>query len=548
VIILTDTVRADHLGAHGWPRPTSPVFDELAHRNFLFTATFAPSSWTRPSVASLFTGLYPQRHGVERRQDALPSDLPTLAARLHDAGLTTIAVTTNPHVTPTWGLTRGFDRVVELLPDPNHLKHGNDAAQVAAAINRLLPTLAPPFFLYVHLIDPHAPYAPPVADLLRLGYAADTDDPRAQYDGELAFADRHVGRILAALDEEGLLEASVVVLTADHGEELYDHGALGHGTTLFEEVIHVPLALRVPPALLRRQRQAALPPAGPAPLVTCPVVRLPVSLVDLTPTLLSLLDQAPLEGIDGRDVSATLTCAEVAPRPLFLSVDKEQSSLAAVVWREHELIVERGTGATALYPLGDRPTGGREAVADPALAAELAQLLATFEHGAQPGLHLVLAGSEGDAQRQRVEVQLKTSGRLRFVRPNGLEPGDQFGQSADCKILWFDGTLASVWHSSPKPIWAQDRDALIFEVEPAHATLEVVARLDGRWATTGWAREPTLGGGRWPVRVDREALLRPKETLPDRRAPGLYLYGHHDAVTTISGDLAAALQALGYLP
>ncbi len=544
VIILTDTLRADRAGTEATGPSAMPVFDRVAMRSFTFVNAYSPTSWTRPAVTSLFTGLYPQRHGVQGRQDRLRDGVPTLAEVLAARGFDTVALTTNPHVTPTWGLTRGFARVIELMPNADRLKHGNDAAVVLDAVRRVAPTLRPPFFLYVHLIDPHAPYDPPGEDLAALGHDPKAASTLARYDGEVHFADRHVGRMLAALDDHGLLAASVVVLTADHGEELYDHGALGHGNTLYEEVVRVPLALQVPTTLLPTGEQDGR-------RITCPRLATPVSLVDLMPTSLALLGQPAASALDGRDVSPALVCTAMTPEPLFFSLDKERASLAAVRWGEHKLLVDRATGDRRLFAL---PPEGGELAVDPAEAGavttQLAGLLEAFERSAQPGLHLLLVGREGVEELRRVELLVETEGRFTFARGLGLEPTDRVELAGGGTRLWASVALRSVFHRAPKRIWAQDRDELLFDVEPQGAPLplSLTVKVDGRLG--GISTRNVVHNGVWPVRVNR-ATLAAETALVDRRESGLYLFVREPAAATqvevISAELAAALAALGYV-
>jgi len=533
IIILTDTVRADHLGAHGYGRETSPFFDDFSRRNFWFENAYAPSSWTRPSVASLFTGTYPQNHGVQMRQDALGDTLPTLAELLRDHGAQTTMITTNPHVAPTWRLTRGFDRVVELMPDADQLKMGNDASVVHEQLRRLLPKIAEPFFLYVHLIDPHGPYLPPEEEILALGVTPPAHPPDL-YDGELRFADRHIARMVRSLDDAELLDNTIVILTADHGEELLDHGAMGHGHTLYQEVVHIPLAMSVPARLLRRS-------------TSCPRIRTNVSLVDIAPTVLSLLD-LPLPTTDGRDVSDALRCEDVTESPLFFSVDKERASLAGILLDRTKLIVDRETGVQSLFVLDDNPGEiDSDHQADPTqreTATALAALLARFEGSAQPGVHLDLVGVEGKRHRQNIQVQLSTSGRIVTATPLGLEPTDRWGVSADRTSLWVDGWLVSAWHRAPKHMWAQDRDEWILEVDPPTAAITVSVRVDGRPADPRAMRQPSTES--WPVTASRERLRR--APFVDGRAAGVYLYERRSNASVATADpvLREALRALGY--
>ncbi|MFC1611658.1 sulfatase, partial [Myxococcota bacterium] len=416
VMFLTDTVRPDRVSSYGHRRHTTPVFDRLAEQGYLFTSAYAPSPWTRPSVASLFTGQYPQRHGVQMRQDKLPAAIPTLAQNLRKRGVQTVCVTTNPHVTETWGMTRGFDRIVEIMPNKHSLKAGNDARVVYSEFRDLAPELRPPFFLYVHLIDPHYPYEPPAPDLRALKIRAEEPNSRARYDAEVHHADRFIGRMMESLDETGFLEQSIVLMTADHGEEFGEHGSTGHGKTVYQEVVRVPLALKLP-AEMNRHLAGVTEGVDATTGANCQTVRANVSLVDVMPTILSLMSLAVPGGIDGEDLTPLLRCEELEPRPLFFSVEKERASYAGVLLDNSKLIVDRVSGKRRLHILDDDPTEQGGGVGDTTelepMAVHLASLLESFEWSARPGLHLELVG-KGNQKDRRDESE---DSRPRAKRP-----------------------------------------------------------------------------------------------------------------------------------
>jgi len=542
VVFLTDTLRPDRMSAYGHFRETTPVFDELAGQGFLFTNAYAPAPWTRPSVASLFTGQYPQRHGVQMRHDKLPATVPTVAERLRQQGMQTVCVTTNPHVTKTWGMTRGFDRVIEIMPNEHRLKAGNGALLVHRRLQELIPRLEPPFFLYVHLIDPHWPYEPPESDMRAIGVRRDTDEERLLYQGEIHFADRFVGRMMRSLDQAALLDDSIVVMTSDHGEELWDHGTLGHGKTVYQEVVRVPLAIKLPTATERHVL------AGKK---ARRVVDDNVSLVDLMPTFLRFYDLAAPPRVDGQDLTPLMRGESVEPRPLFVSVEKEGASLAAVVLETAKLIVERATGKQMLFVLDEDPKERGEGIpaGQEATAAHLSSVLESYEWSARPGMHLELAGKLHEKDRRELVVRLKTSGRFVDVEKRGFERGDRLRVSPDESAIRISSTLRSFWHTSPLHIWVQDRDELSFDVEPPDAEVKISVRLDGGHASTAIVRFPRTESTQWPLQFSRDELSA--ASVVDRRMGGVYLYAQErqdvEKVEAISADLEAALEALGYV-
>lgn len=348
VVVLIDTLRADHLGAYGYDKPTSPTFDGLAREATLFEGVTAQAPWTKPSVASLLTGRFVHHHGVVSSRDALADGAHTLAEAMRERGYRTAAFSGNPWITPEFRFDQGFDefesgramgpqltvlyRTLRRLDRLTHLDLARRAFWGASANlgnserDRQLTDAAvawigrqsasSPFFLYVHLIGPHDPYDPPLEYVRRFrepGWdgskgptkpparvqtdfdtAAPLDDARraaliAQYDGAIAFADDQLGRLVDALRRGGQLDRTLLVVTADHGEEFYEHRNWRHGNQLYNEVVHVPLMFRIP-----GQSQ----PARRSDLAM---------LVDLFPTLVSMVDGTPTEdkALDGRALFAT---------------------------------------------------------------------------------------------------------------------------------------------------------------------------------------------------------------------------------------------------
>lgn len=280
IVVMIDTLRADHVGAYGYPRPTTPNLDRLAEVGVRFEHAFSVSSWTGPAVASLFTGVLPSRHGFVESTSVMRDDLPTLAEQLTRLGYRTAAFSANfVHVTERTGLNRGFgefrtllkvtsgedyDAIVKDIP-----LRGYDAHELTEQVRQWLATTPPsqPFFLYVHYIDPHAPYEPPASSYA--AFASTAGDTRGAsikeltplehegrpldaaalqrlvnlYDGEIRFVDTEVGRLLDEVDGKRYCDNCVVVVTADHGEEFKDHQHLFHGYTLYDEMMRIPLLM-----------------------------------------------------------------------------------------------------------------------------------------------------------------------------------------------------------------------------------------------------------------------------------------------------------------
>jgi arylsulfatase A-like enzyme len=272
VLILIDTLRADHLGAYGYSRNTTPFLDSLASRGVLFQDCIAAAPWTLPSAMSLMTGRLPSGHRVENDGMKLSAGIPTLAEVLQASGYSTSAVISHIYVSGVFGFDRGFQRFedfgltrdyrFEAGLEPRASKVTDRAAQLFRGMKR---ARGGGFFLFVHYFDPHWDYDPPPPFDKRFGSAyhgaitgsyqsfshyalpgvemspADRQHLVDLYDGEIAYTDAQIGRLLETLRKEGAGEDTLVVVTADHGEEFKEHGALGHGRNLYDEVIRVPL-------------------------------------------------------------------------------------------------------------------------------------------------------------------------------------------------------------------------------------------------------------------------------------------------------------------
>jgi len=302
VLIVMDTLRKDHLSCYGYGRETTPNIDRLARRGTLFENALATASWTWPSTASILTGLSADAHGVTNNDSCtLNLSHATLAEVLQARGYTTAAFSCNPLI----ARERYFDQGFEFFEHDRGAFRMSD--EVMPAVVRWIEGHAGArFFLYLHLVDPHTPHRPHPAELARLGLAPPDDFPArgmdlytarlAQnegesldavvppahqawlgdlYDASVATGDRWVGVLLEALRELGLDENTVIAFTSDHGEELLDHGRLGHGHSIYSELVDVPLILagpgirrgvRVPGAVSNRHLAPTLARLGGAEL------------------------------------------------------------------------------------------------------------------------------------------------------------------------------------------------------------------------------------------------------------------------------------------
>ena len=304
-IYLVDTLRADHLGCYGYGRPVSPHLDAFAKEGSVFRG-IAPSSWTKASVASLFTGLSPIVHRAQDRGDTLAPEATTLSELLGAEGYRTYALYANTWVSGTFGLDQGFAER-RFLVGRSDLLTGELLAWLRGVErdDRLL--------VYLHTIDPHTPYSPrpdyrarfaPARGSLRSVSVYRLEDLAARsrrgesissslveeitalYDAEIAFNDLQFGRFLEELKRRGLYDDSLIIFTSDHGEEFFDHGGVSHGQTLFAEVLDVPIVVKWPHGLSA--------PAG--------ATGSPARLEDLLPTILDCLGLPSPPGAEGRSL------------------------------------------------------------------------------------------------------------------------------------------------------------------------------------------------------------------------------------------------------
>ena len=303
VVVLLDAVATDHLAFYGYDRATTPHLAEIAAEGWTFTDVTAQAPYTIASVASLMTGEAVDLHGVTEAGEVASEELPMLAERFRAAGYRTAAFSANAHVQRGFGFGRGFDTFERYRPDLS-LHHEvprdqRDAVQAFFASAAEDPT---PFFAYVHLLPPHAPYDPPeparsafagewigtafdraggLPNLMPLSHGARTPDATERqaiedlYDASLLHVDGVVRNLDLALDELGLADDTLVVVLSDHGEAFGQHGLWQHARTVYDEMVRVPLVMRLP-------TDAAWPASG--------VVDEPVALSDLAPTLMELCD------------------------------------------------------------------------------------------------------------------------------------------------------------------------------------------------------------------------------------------------------------------
>ena len=290
VLITLDTTRVDALGCYGGPAGLTPHLDGLAADGVVFDNAHTVTPLTLPSHASMLTGLTPLRHGVRiNGSQALGEEASTLAERARDAGVQTAAFVSSVVLGREFGLDQGFEHWDQpragSAPLANYTEERAAGATVANAVRWLAERdTERPFLLWVHLYDPHAPYAPPPAYVERAGGDA--------YRGEVAWMDDAIGTLLAALRADDAWSRCTVLVASDHGEGLGEHGEPTHGYFLFESTMRIPLLLRAPGLAAGRSSRT-------------------VGVSDVFPTLQAALGLPPRAGIDG----VSLLGADPGPGP-----------------------------------------------------------------------------------------------------------------------------------------------------------------------------------------------------------------------------------------
>jgi arylsulfatase A-like enzyme len=294
-----DTLRADHCSAYGYGRPTTPRMEALARSGVQFDVAYSPMATTAPSHATLFTGLLPRWHGMIKNGLVLAPGHPTLAGVLAQAGYRTAAVVSSFVLDRRFGLDRGFasyddhfsgerasmsrqkwqgvtvDKPFDRRADETRAR-ALEWLRANGYLRRARAAGQPPFFLWVHFFDPHYPYDPPAAHAAQFpprGTGA-LDRDIALYDAEIHFTDAQIGALADDLAAAGARERTLIVVTADHGEGLMQHGHMQHGLNLYEEAVRIPLIVHWPARLAPRR------------------VAAPAQLLDLAPTLAELAGAA----------------------------------------------------------------------------------------------------------------------------------------------------------------------------------------------------------------------------------------------------------------
>jgi arylsulfatase A-like enzyme len=414
VVIVLDTVRATSMSAYGYGLPTTPVFDDLAKDGALFLDASSPATWSLPSHATLFTGVYPSVHNAHDEHSVLTGERPTLASVLAASGYQTVAFTANPWISDHLGLTRGFDwsdeawrdggggrafffafRLLDRLGFGADDKGGGEVASHFEDWAASRPANAQPAFAFLNFLEAHFPHhqlpkeflrrfstqsEAELAEYSRRLFAAQFGHPlseietaetmkpaREMYDAGVAYTDHLLGRVVEALRKRGSLDRTLFVVLADHGEQLGEHGEFGHGLAVFQSTMRVPLLVRLPGTV--KAARATTPVSTAAAFATVlDALDIDADVPGIVPSLLPVLD--------GRPVGAPILCERFGGRgeengrthPL-LKGDVRLRAYRSEGWK----LIETSKGEHFLFDLPNDPEEERD------LAKEKPQELARLE-------------------------------------------------------------------------------------------------------------------------------------------------------------------------
>ncbi|MGB6002880.1 MAG: sulfatase [Thermoanaerobaculia bacterium] len=550
LLISVDTLRADHLGIYGYPRPTSPHIDELARQGVVFENAYSTSSWTLPSHVSLLTGLYPSFHGVQDEGTKLVETVPTLAEGFRQLGYHTLALVSHFYVSSEFGLQRGFDTF-----DDSLLYSGPKnpvAGEMVDRFEELLEEIpAKPLFAFVHFFDPHWSYTPPAPFAERFadpeykgpvdgsveslspfftpGTPIDRPDLQQMidlYDGEIAYLDSQIGRLLEVLDRRGLLDDLIIVFTADHGEEFKEHGQLGHAMTLFEEQVRVPLIIAGNSAFRPGTRRQDL-----------------VSLIDIGPTLMELVGSDLLAQAQGRSLLTTRPDAEM----VFSESIRYGIEMRMARSRQHKLIHFRSGDQMIYFDLAQDPQEQSPMAQDPT-RGDLTATLADYAAHADRGWHIKFV-AEGDNPivcRGTIRSQGRLVGPRRYFWNLGRYPGSRYARfsrfdvGADGKSLTWEVVISDLTGE----LW--------FDTIPPDEPVTFELHLEDESASTEilLANGDRLASGESITLDPSDSRLQ--STRRHELGPGIHIRMVNTTVargeeTTLSDEVKERLRALGYI-
>lgn len=416
VIYVIDALRPDHLTTYGYPRPTSPFISFYARQAYIFTNAFSISAWSRPSIGTLLTSLYPVFHGASNRSNTLNKSAFTLAEVLKKFGYKTAAFTANGNIfAPGLNFDQGFHFFQPIISSS---QAPPSAHNVITAVQGWLHKFADqdaPFFLYIHTVDSHEPYRYFHHHLEEL--QKDTRFPPRKreiitsrphmeeffnrYDASIRYSDFYFGRFFEELKRLNLIDKSIIILTADHGEEFLDHGSHGHGGRLFIEQINVPLIIWMP----ERVRKPGY-------------IKEMVSHLDISPTILDLIGLQPPPSWQGTSFAELMIKEKPAYRKneIYFMEELDENKLYAVISGNYHYILRiKPKLEEFLFNLETDPFELADlSEEDNLILSVLKNKLLNFIAETMPGYHLKFV----PPGEQPLQLRLETKGKFENVISN----------------------------------------------------------------------------------------------------------------------------------
>ncbi len=329
LLIVLDTLRVDHLGCYGHHKFASPNIDRLSETSVLFERAYSHAPWTHPSMASILTGKHPKEHGVNRYKSMLSKEHVTLPEVMKQSGYRTEGYMSNLFFRPHFGYNQGFDTYDYSVLDMGHPHEVISSKYISDQGIKALDSIKQPFFLFLHYFDPHERYMPHKQFKWTSGFEW------SLYDGEVAYTDLHIGRALDKLEQKGLLDKTIIILTADHGEEFRDHGGIRHTDTLYDELIKVPLLIKIP----------GIKPAR---------IKTAVALSDIVPTLFSLIELQIPGKVSGKIIRFGRGGVKAKERAIFAEANQGVRK-RCVIKDSYKLILDLSDKKRELYNLAEDP-------------------------------------------------------------------------------------------------------------------------------------------------------------------------------------------------
>ncbi len=426
IVVVMDTTRADSFGAFTRGEPTevrTPAFDRFARSGTTFLRAYDNANWTKPSVTSLLSGLYPETHATRHAKNKIPDKVRFLSQHLDDHGFETVLMSGNAVLSKKFGFDRGWDVFDDVSDDDNDANGYRLYRRAAHWLDEHAGDGR--FFLYLQSVDPHTPYRVPSSYSKRyfdgsydgpIGSSFSTEEQlaiddksmhpssqdldwiRALYHGEVSYQDAQLRVLLDKIDQLGLGKDTIVVVTNDHGEELRDHGRMGHGHGVYDEMLRAPLAIRYPPLFPSGRRVADI-----------------VEEVDIAPTLVEALGLPPMTDVQGMSFLDLFGPQLRRRRPLY-AIGTALHGMRSVRVGDWKLIVDDHDGWLHLFDIGRDPGELTDVAGSPS--------------GSLPGRLCEVYLGEALASPSKAR-RLTTSGRIRTHVSQDVELGDKLERSLE---------------------------------------------------------------------------------------------------------------------